>query len=351
MNRRSLYFTEPREASLRTTSFDPAPDEAVVETRVSAVNAGTELLIYRDEAPSDLPADETIDALGGDLSFPVRYGYAAVGEVVATGAAVPDRWEGRTVFAFNPHESRFAATPDDVVPVPEDVPPESMAMLPSVETATSLVLDGRPRLGERVVVFGAGVIGLCTVGILSGFPLDRLVAVDPLADRRERALEMGADEAVAPDEASSALGAGNGGGATERDRDGAGTDERRPDGADLVYELSGRPAALDDAVDVAGYDSRVVVGSWYGTKRAPLDLGTDFHRDRVSIESSQVSTLAPECRGRWTKDRRMDAALDRLRALDVASLITHRVPFDDAPSAYRLLDERTDALQVLFTYS
>ena len=122
-------------------------------------------------------------------------------------------------------------------------------------------------------------------------------------------------------------------------------------GADLVYELSGQPSALDDAVAATGYDSRVVVGSWYGTRRASLDLGSGFHRDRVSIESSQVSTLSPETRGRWSHARRMRTALERLREHDIGSLVTHRVPFDDAPTAYRLLDERPDeALQVLLTY-
>jgi 2-desacetyl-2-hydroxyethyl bacteriochlorophyllide A dehydrogenase len=335
MDRRSLYFTAPSEAAVRTEAFSPGEDEAVVETRVSAVSPGTELLIYRGEAPADLPADATIDALDGDLAFPVRYGYAAVGEVVETGASVDDEWLGRRVFAFNPHDTRFAARPADLVPVPEDVSTEAMALLPSVETATSLVLDGRPRIGERVVVFGAGPVGLCTVAALAAFPLDRLVAVDPLADRRERALALGADDAVDPDSVADAVGSGG----------------PEDDGIDLVYELSGRPEALDDAVGLTGFDSRVVVGSWYGTKRATLDLGGTFHRDRVSIESSQVSTLAPDSRGRWTKGRRMETALDRLRALDVGSLITHRIPFEDAPTAYRLLDERPDeAVQVLLTY-
>lgn len=332
MDRQSLYFVRPGETELRTTTFEPADDEVIVETQISAVNAGTELLIHRGEAPTDLQADETIDALDGDLSFPLRYGYAAVGEVTATGNAVTEDWKGQRVFAFNPHESRFASQPATLVSVPDNVPSETAAMLSSVETATSLVLDGRPRLGERVIVFGAGVIGLCTIGVLSDFPLERLVAVDPITDRREHALRMGADEAITPDEA------------TDNVREGA------PDGADLVYELSGRPEALDDAISSTGYDSRVVVGSWYGTKQPTLDLGTNFHRDRVTIESSQVSTLSPESRGRWTKTRRMNTALDRLQALPIESLITHRIPFDDAPSAYRLLDESQSPLQVLLTY-
>ncbi|MFA1611876.1 zinc-dependent alcohol dehydrogenase [Halobellus rubicundus] len=334
MNRRSLYFTGPYETSVRRTSVEPAPDEICVETRVSAVSAGTELLIYRGEAPTDLPADETLDTLEGDLSFPLRYGYAAVGDVVAVGEAVDDHWADRTVFAFNPHETRFSVPTDLAVPLPDGVDAEEMALFPSVETATSLVLDGRPRIGEDVVVFGAGVVGLCTIAVLASFPLGRLIAVEPIPERRARARDFGADVAVPPAEFDGALDA-------DADRE----------GADLVYELSGRPATLDDAVDAVGYDGRVVVGSWYGDKPAMLDLGADFHRDRISFESSQVSTLAPETRGRWTKARRAETALDRLCEIDAKSLVTHRIPFDDAPEAYRLLDDRADgALQVLLTY-
>ncbi|MFC6962985.1 hypothetical protein ACFQL7_06080 [Halocatena marina] len=63
-----------------------------------------------------------------------------------------------------------------------------------------------------------------------------------------------------------------------------------------------------------------------------------------------MSTLSPESRGRWTKTRRLNTALDRLQALPIESLITHQIPFADAPSAYRLLDESQSPLQVLLTY-
>ncbi|WP_144905455.1 zinc-dependent alcohol dehydrogenase [Halobellus captivus] len=343
MNRKSLFFTEPHGTAIRSTSVDMDSTDVLVETSVSGVSAGTELLIYRGEAPTELPADETLDSLDGDLSFPLRYGYAAVGDVVSVGDAVDDEWVGRSVFALTPHETHFAIPPADVIPVPEDVDSESMALFPSVETATSLVLDGRPRIGEEVVVFGAGVVGLCTIAILSSFPLDRLIAVEPIPERRDRAVAMGADLAVAPDALDDVLDA-EAGGASARDHS-------SPSGADLVYELSGRPETLDAAVAAAGYDSRVVVGSWYGDKPSTVDLGGSFHRDRISVESSQVSTLAPAIRGRWTNVRRASVALEELRAMDAASLITHRIPFDEASEAYRLLDERADGvLQVLLTY-
>lgn len=334
MSGRALYFTAPGEVTIRENSVEaPTADETVVETSVSGISAGSELLVYRGDAPSGMVADDTIDALDEDLSFPLRYGYAAVGEVVETGAEPSDEWLGQSVFAFAPHGTHFKRDPADLVEVPDDVSSEAATLLPSIETATNLVLDGTPRVGERVVVFGAGIIGLCTTHVLSSFPLSELVVVDPIAKRRDLAEQFGASAAVEPAAVESTV------------------DGWDADGADLVYELSGQPETLDDAVDIVGYDGRVIVGSWYGTKRAPLELGGRFHRDRIAVESSQVSTLNPDLRGRWDKRRRLETAMDNLRELAVEDLISHRIPFDDAPRAYRLLDGNPEsALQVLLTY-
>jgi 2-desacetyl-2-hydroxyethyl bacteriochlorophyllide A dehydrogenase len=334
MSERALYFTGPGEVTIRETTVEqPAPDELAVETTVSGISAGSELLVYRGDAPSQMVADDTIDALEDDLSFPLRYGYAAVGEVIDVGASLEESWLGESVFAFAPHSTHCTESPDNLIRLPEDVTPEAATLLPSVETATNLVLDGQPHIGERAVVFGAGMIGLCTTHLLSSFPLAELIVVDPIAERRAIAEKFGADVAVDPAEIETAVGGWE------------------PSGADLVYELSGRPQTLDDAIDVAGYDSRVIVGSWYGTKRAPLELGGRFHRDRIDISSSQVSTINPELRGRWDKRRRLETAMDALRELTVEELISHQIPFSEAPKAYQLLEENPEnALQVLLTY-
>ncbi len=326
----ALFFTDERTVEHRPIEVgSPAADELLVETQVSAISAGTELLVYRDEVPTEIPLDETIDSLGNDSSYPVRYGYAAVGTVVETGSAVDEEWLGREVFAFEPHQTRFCASAEAVVTLPDEVAAGSGALFPTVETATNIVLDSQPRLGEQVVVFGAGVVGCCTTRLLSTFPLDRLVVVDPLESRQEAALEMGADEAIDPEAVADRV-----------------TD------VDLGIELSGQPAALDDAIEVVGYDGRIVVGSWYGTKRAPIDLGSHFHRDRIELVSSQVSTIAPELRGRWDTDRRANCALTWLDRIDTERLISHRIPFGDVAEAYAQLDTSPESMrQVLITYA
>jgi threonine dehydrogenase-like Zn-dependent dehydrogenase len=94
-----------------------------------------------------------------------------------------------------------------------------------------------------------------------------------------------------------------------------------------------------------------VVGSWYGKKLAALDLGGRFHRSRIRLVSSQVSSIAPELSGRWTKGRRFDVAWEMLRNIKPKRWITHCLPVSEAAEAYRILDETPgEAIQVIFEY-
>jgi alcohol dehydrogenase len=361
MSGRSLYFTGDSEVEVYEREL-PIPDEGQVRVRTerSAVSPGTELLVYRGEVPSEMAADATIDALADTFEFPLRYGYAAVGRVEATGPGVDSSWEGREVFGFNPHESHFCAPVSDLLPVPEDCSAEAATFLPNVETAVNFLQDGAPRLGERVAVFGQGVVGLLTTALLAEYPLAELVTVDRYPERRARSLELGADAALdaVGDEGDNEDGHGDGSeddvGERIRERFGGNVQTVTRDdsaGADLTYELSGCPDALDSAVSATGYDGRVVVGSWYGTKPTELDLGGRFHRSRIGLESSQVSTIDPDLRGRWSKDRRLGVAWEKLREIGPERFVTHEFDISEAGQAYEMLDENpSGALGVLFEY-
>ena len=200
----------------------------------------------------------------------------------------------------------------------------------------NLVMDGQPSIGEQVAVFGQGVVGLLVTALLSDMPLASLVTVDQHERRRRESVALGATGSLTPDD----LGLMH-----------ALQGSRGYRGADLSFELSGNPAALDQAVKTAGYNGRIVVGSWYGTKESRMDLGGRFHRDRIRLISSQVSTIAPEWSGRWSKARRFDLAWSMIKKLRPSRLVSHTFPLNDAGAAYELLDrDPANALQVLFTY-
>lgn len=323
----ALWFTAPRNTELCEVSMPPIQDhEMLVKTAVSAISPGTEMLLYRGQMPTDMALDETIAALEDSPTYPLKYGYAAVGQVIETGHEVDSSWIGRYVFAFQPHQTHFVATPEQVLPLPKGVEPETAVFLPNMETAVSFVMDGRPVIGERVAVFGQGVVGLLTTMLLSQFPLAELVTVDGYPLRREWSQKVGATAVFAPS-------------------------ENIPNNFDLTYELSGNPAALDQAIAATGFDGRVVIGSWYGQKRTELNLGGSFHRSHMRLISSQVSHLHPRWRGRWTKSRRLDLAWQMLAEHDPSQLITHRIPFADAPQAYELLDKHPEtAVQPVLIY-
>ena len=124
-----------------------------------------------------------------------------------------------------------------------------------------------------------------------------------------------------------------------------------PSGADLSLELSGSPDALNGAIALTGFGGRVVIGSWYGEKQAHLNLGGEFHRSRIKLISSQVSTIAPELSSRWDKKRRYEVAWGALMRFHPEKWITHRIPLEDAAQAYRLLDENPgNTIQVILQY-
>jgi 2-desacetyl-2-hydroxyethyl bacteriochlorophyllide A dehydrogenase len=336
-----LYFAAPYQVMVQQEWLGPpAPGQVLVQTVVSAISPGTELLIYRGQAPTDMRIDETITALSGALTFPLKYGYAAVGRVIAVGSPAEQAWQGRLVFAFQPHASYFLSAPAHLHPVPDFLAPEEAVFLPNMETAVNFLMDGHPLIGERVLVFGQGVVGLLTTALLVRVPLSRLITVDRYPSRRERSRELGAHASLdaGTDDVLARLQA-------------CLQDEHGAPGADLTYELSGNPLALDQAIAVTGFSGRVVIGSWYGQKHADLNLGGRFHRSRIRLISSQVSTIAPEWSGRWTKSRRLHVAWEMLQHVRPAHLITHHFPLDQASQAYALLDQHPEeAIQVLFTY-
>lgn len=337
MQRQCVWFDAPRQVCVRDESLNEiADDHVLVQTRVSAISAGTEMLFYCGQVSANLPVDVSIAALSGEMRYPLRYGYACVGRVMQIGARVPGEWLHRTVFAFQPHASHFVARVDELLPVPESISPERAALLPNMETAVNFVMDAAPVIGERAVVLGQGVVGLLTTALLAQMPLAQLVTFDRFEKRRTQSCALGASEAFDPQDAD----------AIARARG-----LLQSDGADVTFELSGNPHAIDLAIALTGFAGRIVIGSWYGAKRAPIDLGGKFHRSRIQLMASQVSTIAPAFSARWTKARRINVAWLMLARLPLDNLITHRFALVDAARAYELLDQQpAEALQVLLTY-
>jgi 2-desacetyl-2-hydroxyethyl bacteriochlorophyllide A dehydrogenase len=321
MKARAVHFVAPRRVELREVEVpDPPEGHLLVATEWSGISSGTELLAYRGEVDPDLPLDETLGALAGTFAYPFRYGYSAVGRVVRP--AAPFR-EGQRVFAFHPHQDRFVADARAVVPV-DDLDPRAATLYPMVETALQVCLDAAPRLGETVVVVGLGAVGILAAALLA-----RTGAVvlgsEPEPARRAAAAAFGV-RAVDPGEVGEVV-------AAETGR-----------GADLVVEASGDPGALASTLGVLAHEGAALVCSWYGTKPVPLPLGAAFHRRRLALRSTQVSTLPAALGARWDRRRRTELAWRLARELPLPALATHAFPFEQAAEAYACADRKDDGL-------
>jgi 2-desacetyl-2-hydroxyethyl bacteriochlorophyllide A dehydrogenase len=330
---RALWFTAPRTAEFRQETVPPpGRDEVRIRAIASAVSAGTELLVYRGEVPQGLRLD--LPTFAGSYDFPIKYGYAAVGRILDTGPNVEHLVAGDPVFVHHPHQEAFVVPAWMPVRLPGDLDPLLGVFSANLETALNIAHDTPVRLGETTLVFGQGVVGFLVGLLLKLAGAGAVLVVDPLEDRRRLALAAGADGAFGPGELNERVAEITGG-----------------RGADVAVEASGSGVALQSAIDSVATEGTVVVASWYGSKPVTLALGGHFHRGRVRLRSSQVGRSNPELAPRWDRNRRMDTVLGLLDRLKLRELISHRIPFEEAPGAYPLLDERPEeALQVVFTY-
>jgi len=334
---RAVWFTAARRAELLAEAV-PAPGagEIMVQTIVSLISAGTEMKYYRGHA--DPSADLGYPAGVGGAGFPARFAYLCSGRVIEAGSAA--RYQpGDLVFVRFPHQDVFTTAVDQnseralAVGLPAGMNPEVGMFLNLAEVAVNALLDVPVALGDVVVVFGQGVVGLL-VTQLARRTAGRLVVVDPLPMRRELARSLGVDAAVAPDEVAEAV---------------RGASDGR--GADVVFEASGAPAALQQAIRVAGREGTIGVVSFYGDRPVDLILAPEFHIGRQKIVSTMVGQLNPLLRPRWDFRRRTRTAIELLPGLHTAAMITHRIPFESAPDAFRLIDENpSETLAVALTY-
>lgn len=331
---RALWFSGPRRAELRDELVSaPAAGEVRIRALASAISQGTELLVYRGLVSPDLPLD--LPTLAGSFAFPIKYGYASVGRVLDVGPGVTALEPGDLVFTLHPHQSAYVV-PETLparLPPTLDRDPALGVFLANVETALNVLLDTPLRLGESAVVFGAGTVGLLIAQLLRRAGAGYVAVVDPLAARRERALTIGADAALAPGDVAS-------------------RSSREPGGEDpdVVIEASGAPRALQAAIDVVADEGTVVAVSWYGTKPVTLALGGHFHRGRVRLRSSQVGRIDPALAPRWDHARRTAVAVGLLPQLRLEPLISHRIPLARAAEAYELLDRHPEeAGQIVLT--
>lgn len=312
---RAMYFTGRRRVDVCPETVVRRPHEVLVRSALCGISHGTEMLAYQGQLPEEEPADLTISALSGGITYPLKYGYVNVGY---------DESE-RCLFAFYPHQDVFSVPAGDVIYLPEDVGASDAVFLANMETALCIVQDMAPVVGDTILLCGQGVVGLLVAEILKRSHFGTIIAADAFAVRRKRSEDLGC---VVVDAAEDVVGI------VRKFTDGRGVDK--------AVNVSGSDRALQTAVDSCAFGATVVEASWYGSKKVSMHLGGAFHRKRLCIVSSQVSTVGTALTPRWDKQRRMETAIDLVRLIRPAKYITQRFALNDASDAFALIAEHPE---------
>ncbi len=275
---------------------EPGAEQALVRTLASGVSRGTESLVFSGRVPASQYDAMRAPLMGGEFPFPVKYGYSAVGRTQ----------EGQRVFVLHPHQDLCVVPRSMCIPVPDGVPTQRAVLAANMETAVNLLWDATPLAGERMLVIGAGVVGLLTASLLARIPGADVTVIDVDAAREKPARQFGCGFALPS--------------SSPRDQD-------------LVVHASASEAGLRLALACAGFEARIVEASWFGDAAPALPLGEAFHSRRLRLIASQVGAVAPAMRSRRSHAQRLAMALELLADPAYDSLLDGPTRFEDMPQA------------------
>ena len=317
----SLWYVAPERAEIRSEYLDPLPSQGIrVRALFGSLSRGTESLIYRGLVPESEYSRMATPSMGGNFPFPVQYGYANVGQIEDG----PADLIGLRVFALKPHQTRYQASIDDVVVLPDGVTAERAVLAANMETALNAVWDAAPGPGDRIAVVGGGVVG-CLVAYLCGhLPGAEVTLIDINPDRARIASALGIAFSL-PGEA--------------------------PQNCDAVFHCSASAAGLATAMAAAGDEATVLELSWYGATPIQAPLGAAFHSRQIRLQSSQVGHIATSHRPRWSYRRRLHTAVQLLSDARLDCLLSNPIDFAQLPDRLPdLLGPRSDVLCCLIRY-
>lgn len=337
-----IVFAERNRVTTDTVETDltVGPGQVLVETTRSMVSQGTELAALTETHSRSQEAERP-----AWLRFPSVPGYLMVGQVVQCGAGVKVLAAGDRVIAegkgcWNSHVSHMVCDVSDWLnKIPDGVTDDEavMSKLASVAMYGVRVLEAE--FGENVVVFGLGVVGQLATRFCSVGGFRRVVAVDPLANRRTIAQRVPGVTVVTPDDPR--VGEAMWG-------------RSKTEGFDNVIEASGHPAAFKQALKVARILGKIAIPS---APHHPVEvkLYEDIMVKSLRIHGAHGSSQPgkPTHLDRWYEPRQKELFFQLVaeKRIEVASIISHRVSWKEAPAVYRgLLEKPGDYLGVVFEW-
>ncbi len=340
---KEFVLTAPGQIEFREYS-EPKLEANEVRIRaiVSGIKHGTEMTLYRGKTPfatrSFDPVFRMFMPQDGHGLYPLNLGSWLVGEIIEVGSAVTRFKVGDKVHGGMAHRPTNVRPEDTLFPLALNMKPETALFTDPAIFALGAIHDAQIKVGDKVAIFGMGVLGLLAVQIARLNGAESVFAVDTIDNRLELARQVGADVALNAKECDPAVEIKNL------------TGKR---GVDVAIDISGAYSALHSAIRCIQMCGLIVSASYYsGTPQ--IELGAEWHHNRPTFVSSMPVWGNPHrCHPLWDLKRTEETALRLLEngRLITDPLISKRYRYADAVAAYQFVDQHPEeTLKTLLYY-
>ena len=319
MKSRQIVFTKPCVAELLEKEIEaPGADEVQIRLAVSSISSGTER--------ANLVGDPNVSPNGGPVQFPRILGYSSSGVVEKLGENVTEFKVGdRVAMSWTVHSEVLNVHKDLVYKLPDSVSFEDGALFHIGTFPLAAIRKCHLEIGESAIVMGMGVLGLVAIKFLKAAGAAPIIAVDPVYEKREKALSLGADYALDPFAEDFAK--------TAKELTGG--------GAKVGIEVTGVGAGLDGILDCMARFGRVALLGCTRNKEFTIDYYKKVHGPGITLVGAH--TIArPQYEshnGWWTQRDDIEAImkLTQMGRIKLSEIIDEVYSPLEAPQVYARL--------------
>ena len=336
MKSKQIIFTAPAVAELLDIEVrEPLDNEVQVEVTVSSLSSGTERAIVSGDP------NISIYEKGTEVRFPRTSGYSSAGIVVKVGKDVTDITIGdRVAVSWGAHAKHLNIPAYNIHKIEDPKISLAEAALSHIGTfPLAAIRKCHLEIGESAIVMGLGVLGMMSVQLLRAAGAVPVIAADPVPEKREEAIRMGADYALDPyasDFAETVKSLTHG-------------------GANVAIEVTGVGAALDGVLDCMATFGRVALLGCTRNKNFTIDYYRKVHGPGISLIGAHTNARpkTESAPALWTTHDDAVAVLRLLssKRIDLASMIADTYSPSECGEVYRRLVTEKSFPLVQFDWS
>ena len=324
MKTKSIIFSAPGKAEFVEQEIGaPGKGEVIVRLEVTSISSGTERANVSGD--TNVSIDKKVV-----VGFPRQSGYSSAGVIEAVGEGVTNVKVGDRVAAVWSRHSRYNRLPvANVFKIGDNITFEEAALFHIATFPLAAIRKCRLEIGESALVMGLGILGMMAVRLLRLAGAVPIIAVDPIKERREKALAYGADYAFDPFEEN--------------------FDQKvkkvTNGGANVAIEVTGVGKGLDSALDCMARFGRVALLGCTRDSDFTIDYYRKVHGPGITLVGAHTVARPKfeSSEGMWTvgDDMKTLIGLSETRRIDLSDMIQDTRSPKEAPEVYtRLINDK-----------